>query len=133
MKAYTVFFLLLFGVFATLLALRKDLQASVMRSPGTTFMRQPDGQVVNFFQLKLTNKTFDPMKVEVEMQGLKGSLQLVEEKLEVVGGEHKSTGVIVRMAQSDIKQNSNPFKLVIKSDGEIVNTVKLVFNGPVFD
>jgi cytochrome c oxidase accessory protein FixG len=133
MKAYTVFFVLLFGVFATLLALRKDLQASVMRSPGTTFMRQPDGQVVNFFQLKLTNKTFDPMKVEVEMEGLKGNLQLVEEKLEVAGGEHKSTGVIVRMAQSDIKQNSNPFRLVIKSDGEVVNTVKLVFNGPVFD
>jgi cytochrome c oxidase accessory protein FixG len=133
MKAYTVFFLLLFGVFATLLALRKDLQASVMRSPGTTFMRQPDGQVVNFFQLKLTNKTFDPMKVEVEMEGLKGNLQLVEEKLEVAGGEHKSTGVIVRMAQGDIKQNSNPFKLVVKSDGEVVNTVKLVFNGPVFD
>ena len=66
-------------------------------------------------------------------EGLKGNLQLVEEKLEVAGGEHKSTGVIVRMAQGDIKQNSNPFKLIIKSDGEVVNTVKLVFNGPVFD
>lgn len=133
MKAYTVFFVLLFGVFATLLALRKDLQASVMRSPGTTFIRQPDGQVVNFFQLKLTNKTFNPMNVQVEIEGLQGTLQLVEDNLAVAGGEHKSTGVIVRMKQGDIKQNSNPFRLVIKSDGEIVNTVKLVFNGPVFD
>jgi cytochrome c oxidase accessory protein FixG len=133
MKAYSVFFVLLFGVFTTLLALRKDLQASVLRTPATTFVRQPDGNVANFFQLKITNKTFNPMEVTARLEGLNGNMQLAEEKILVQGGKHHSTGIIVRMAQKDIKENNTPFKVVIKADGKVMKTAELTFLGPVFD
>lgn len=133
MKAYTAFFVVLFGVFATLLALRKDLQASVLRTPGTTFVRQQDGTVANFFLLKLTNKTFRDMKVEVALDGIPARIQMLSDHIEITGGEHLSLPVIVHMKQSDIKENTMPFQVLVSAENKEMNRVKLFFNGPVFD
>ncbi|MEN9511958.1 MAG: hypothetical protein RLZZ370_1777 [Bacteroidota bacterium] len=133
MKAYTAFFVVLFGVFATLLALRKDLQASVLRTPGTTFVRQQDGTVANFFLLKLTNKTFHDMKVQVALDGIPARIQLLSDRIEIKGGEHLSLPVIVHMKQADIKENTTPFQVLVSAENKEMNRVKLFFNGPVFD
>jgi cytochrome c oxidase accessory protein FixG len=133
MKAYTAFFVVLFGVFATLLALRKDLQASVLRTPGTTFVRQQDGTVANFFLLKLTNKTFHNMKVQVSLDGIPARIQLLSDHIDIKGGEHLSLPVIVHMKQSDIKENTMPFQVLVSAENKEMNRVKLFFNGPVFD
>ncbi|MBU6324279.1 MAG: cytochrome c oxidase accessory protein CcoG [Bacteroidetes bacterium] len=133
MKAYTVFFVLLFGVFSTLLALRKDLQASVLRTPGTTFVREQDGKVANFFLLKLTNKTFHDMNVRVALEGIPASIQMLDDHIRIKGGEHQSMPVIVHLKQADIKENTTPFQVVVYADNKEMNRVKLFFNGPVFD
>jgi cytochrome c oxidase accessory protein FixG len=133
MKAYTVFFVLLFSVFSTLLLLRKDLQASVLRTPGTTFVREQDGKVANFFLLKLTNKTFHDMDVRVALEGIPASIQILDDHIRIKGGEHQSLPLIVHLKQSDIKENTTPFQVVVYAENKVMNRVKLFFNGPVFD
>jgi len=133
MKAYTAFFVVLFGVFATLLAMRKDLQASVLRTPGTTFVQEQDGKVANFFLLKLTNKTFHDMDVKVAIEGIPARVQLLDDRIRIKGGEHQSLPLIVHMLQADIKENTMPFRVLVSAEGKEMNQVKLCFNGPVFD
>lgn len=133
MKAYTAFFILLFGVFTALLVLRKDLQASVLRTPGTTFVREQDGTVANFFLLKLTNKTFHEMDVRVAVEGIPAHIQLLDDHMHIKEGEHQSLPLIVHLKQADIKENTTPFQVVVYAENKEMNRVRLYFNGPVFD
>jgi len=61
-KFYTAVLALMMGVFITLFASRTDLQAKVLRVRGQIYTELQDGNVRNYYDLTLINKTNLPMK-----------------------------------------------------------------------
>ncbi len=130
---YTLFFVILLGVFTTLLALRKDLQTTVMRADNSTYISEGNGHIANIFNIKCMNKTFHDMDVTVQLEGITATAKLVQGKITVKAGEFKSSVLLVTMNQKDIKENSTPFKIRLYANGELIDTKQSKFLGPVFD
>jgi hypothetical protein len=55
--SYTIVLAALIVVFTVLLFTRTDVEATVLRQRGTTFTVTEDDQIVNIFEMDITNKT----------------------------------------------------------------------------
>lgn len=132
-KAYTIFWLILFTVFCTLVILRKEVQVSVFRAKGSLYSKAENGDITNLYDIKLVNKTFHPMVVKVSSNKEHLSLQTLTDNLEVMPGEVKTVPMMVRMKQKDIKDNTIPFELQVYSKDKLLNSVKETFLAPVYD
>lgn len=64
--AYGIVWMILVTAVVTMFAMRSHLDVIVLRQEGTTWVRTPQG-LVNFYQIRLINKTYDrvPIKIEV--------------------------------------------------------------------
>lgn len=127
---YTGLWLLLFGLFVTLLVLRKDVQASMFRSPGTTYLESNSGEVTNVFDLKLVNKTFKRMRVNLGTKDNKQAVIAVSTNSWLEPGEIRSIPMFVKMKKQDITENIMTFEVVVYGNGEKVNTIKEKFLAP---
>jgi len=80
MAAYSVVLLALTAVLGLMLFMRSDVEATVLRAPGSLFQQMPDGRFSNLYTVRLVNKTSREMPVELRLEN-PGSLR-------VMGGEN---------------------------------------------
>jgi cytochrome c oxidase accessory protein FixG len=64
--AYAVVWLILLGAVVTLFAMRSPLDVVILRQEGTTWVKTPLG-MANFYQIRLINKTYQTMPVEIRV------------------------------------------------------------------
>lgn len=131
--AYAALWLILFSVFVTTVAMRKDVQASLFRVAGTTYSSSANGEITNTFDMKMVNKTFHRMKIDISSMDPLIQVTVVSKEIWVEPGVHLSVPVIVKMQQKDIHANTIPFSLEVKENGKRLNIVKDQFLAPVFD
>jgi len=131
--AYAALWAILFSVFVTTVAMRHDLQASLFRGKGSSYTQQANGEVTNIFEMRVVNKTFHEMKVEILPEDKTQRIKVLSDDLSVKPGEQKTILMLVFMSQKDIKRNITPFMMNVKGNGEVLNTVKGKFMGPVFE
>lgn len=132
-KAYTGLWLVLFTVFVTLVVLRKDLQTSIFRSKGSTYMSDAQGNITNLYNLKLVNKTFHRVHVDVQSAKPDQELKLLSDSLWVEPGAMRTLPVIIRMKMQDIRENTIPVEIEVRGNGKVLSRVKDKFLAPVFD
>ena len=54
---------------------RADVEATVLRAPGSLFQQMPDGHFSNLYTVRVVNKTSREMPVELRLENPAGSLQ----------------------------------------------------------
>lgn len=134
MKAYTLVFTILMGVFSTLMALRSDVQTILIRSKGTTFTKEANGIISNMFNVRFTNKTYNPIDIALKLKGIPATVTIVgDTTLHVLPGQQKAAVLIIRMAQKDIHENNNPFELEVYDNQKLTETLKSNFMAPVYE
>ncbi len=87
MIGYSVVLTILLGVMATALAVRKDVQINIMRTPGMLYQEVGKNKdtVANLYNATLVNKTFNTQKIQLELaEGQIGKIQWVATSQEVV-------------------------------------------------
>lgn len=131
--AYASLWLILFAVFVTTVAMRKDLQASLFRSKGSLYNEKANGEVTNIFEMRVVNKTFEAMNVELHSEGSKQHIKLLSDDLFVEPGQQKTLLLLVTMDSKDIHKNSTPFYISVKGNQKVLNKVQGKFLGPVND
>lgn len=131
--AYASLWLILFSVFVTTVAMRKDLQASLFRSKGSLYTQKATGEVTNIFEMRVVNKTFETMKVDIAALGQLQHIKLLSDDLTVAPGEQKTLLLLVTMDEKTIHRNSTPFSIEIHGNKKVLNIVKGSFLGPVYD
>ena len=75
--AYTVVLLLLTGAMMTLLALRTDVETSILRTPGMMYQEQENNQISNLYNVKVINKTNEALSVHFRLMDKQGTLRMV--------------------------------------------------------
>lgn len=131
--AYASLWLILFAVFVTTVAMRKDLQASLFRSKGSLYTEKENGEVTNIFEMRVVNKTFQAMNVELHSEDSKQHIRLLSDDLFVEPGQQKTLLLLVTMNAKDIHKNSTPFYISVKGNQKVLNKVQGKFLGPVND
>jgi cytochrome c oxidase accessory protein FixG len=131
--AYSVVLALLFGVFLFMLITRKEIETTLLRTPGMLYQKQEEGKISNLYSIEFVNKTFKELPIELKLIEPKGQIRLVDGQSILVHKESVGkTSFFLVIDGKDVKKVSTPVVIEVWSNGEIIETMKSKFNGPVY-
>jgi cytochrome c oxidase accessory protein FixG len=128
---YTVVLLLLAAVLTYLLAVRTELDVTVLRTPGMFYQEQPGGRISNVYDLKIMNKTFGEVNVDVRLMHPAGEVQVIGELLRIGPQDIREGKLLVLLPAESLHVMSTPLSLGIYHDTTLVQEVHTTFLGPV--
>jgi cytochrome c oxidase accessory protein FixG len=118
-------------LFFTLLFTRPAVEAVFLRAPGSLYIQTQDGKIENLYTVKLINKTMRDLPVEIRLENLPGTLEVMGEKnIRVAPGKLAETSVLILLDPATLTAMTANLKIGIYSDGKKLQTVKTDFIGP---
>ncbi len=127
---YSVVLLALATVLALMLFTRADAEATVLRAPGSLFQQMPDGRFSNLYTIRVVNKTSRDLPMELRLENLAGSLQVMGGNLVVPAQKLLENSVLIELDSAAMKSGTTPLVIGIYSDGKRIQTLKTAFIGP---
>lgn len=131
MKFYTGLCAFVLCVLSVLLATRKDVDATIMRTPGQLYQERGNDSLSNLYNIKMVNKTMKPEEVQVKLEDGEGKVELIGKPYIPVEKEGLGSGsFFVVLPKSRIHSRKTEIKLGLYVGAERVVTVKTNFLGP---
>lgn len=130
-KAYSFVLILLIGVLATLLATRTDVDATILRTPGMLFQRQPNDVISNLYNIKLINKTHKDVPVRLQLHSGKGEIKMVGKDIVVNKASKGESEFFIYLSEHEIKGRKTILFVDVYAGDEKIETIKTSFLGPV--
>ncbi len=130
--AYSAVLGLLMSAMLVLLTLRSPIEATILRSQGTTFQKIEGGKLQNLYTYKIINKTKEDIKIEFKLESFnKASLKLVGKSPIVPSGGSAEGALFVRIDSVDVINYKTRIKINLMDQENILTTVKTTFLGPI--
>jgi cytochrome c oxidase accessory protein FixG len=129
--AYTAVLTILFGILVTMLFLRTDVEATVLRLPGQTF-QSTENTIKNVFTITLINKTTKAINnVDVKLLSHKGKVIMVGGNLSIKKQGLTDGTLFIEINKSDLKSSKEKLKLGVYSNGKLIAKTTTNFTGPL--
>lgn len=134
MKLYTGLCTLVLGVLSVLLFTRKDIDATVMRTPGQLFQERGKDSITNLYNLKAVNKTTDSVPLTIKIENMPGHIEIVGANSIAIAKEGQGTGsFFVVLPDKAIKEKKSELKLGLYNGNKKIQEVETSFLGPVYE
>lgn len=128
---YSVVLFILLGALITLLALRTDVEATILRTPGMLYQELPNQKVSNLYNIKVVNKTFNNLPIEIKIVEPKGEIQWVGKNFTELKEQDIAEGeFFVILDQKEIVKSKTKIKIQVLSQGKILGEEESNFIGP---
>lgn len=132
-------YVVILGILVTLLMYftltRKDVDASILRTPGMTYQQQDEKHVSNMYNFEVINKTFKSQQIRLVLISPKNAtLKMIdreENNIELKEDDIIKGSFFIIRDRSEIDQNNTPAIIEIHSNGEVMKTIRTNFLGPV--
>jgi len=128
---YSALLVLLVAFLAYLLISRKDVDATVLRTPGQIFHTQTDGRISNLFNLKLANKTRKNIPVTLKLENIKGEINVVGNSLTVPAESYFQSPFFVKVEKNQISKRKTKLLIGVYEGDKKIETAETTFIGPV--
>ncbi|MGF1637150.1 MAG: cytochrome c oxidase accessory protein CcoG [Cyclobacteriaceae bacterium] len=130
---YSVVLLLLITMIGFMLATRTDIETTVLRMPGMLFQEQANDRISNLYKIQFVNKTFREIEVQLSIEDInEADIRVVGEGALLVPASESYSGVFfIELPRARLEKSKTPIKLLITSEGEIIDVVKTNFLGPI--
>lgn len=130
--AYSAVLGLILSVFVMLLSLRAPVEATVLRSQGSTFQKLDDGKLRNLYTYKVINKTNQDLVISFEIDEKSiGILELVGKAPLLPKGGAAEGALFITVDASELKEYKTNIKVNIVGEEGILTTAKTTFLGPI--
>jgi cytochrome c oxidase accessory protein FixG len=131
MKFYTGLCFLVVCVLSVLLATRKDIDATIMRTPGILYQERGADSISNLYNIKLVNKTVHPQQILVKLEDGNGIVEIVGKTFIPVEKEGQGAGsFFVVLPKKRIHNRKTEIKMGLYSGDEKITDIKTNFLGP---
>lgn len=128
---YSAVLLILLVTLITLLALRTDVETTILRTPGQMYQKVDGGKISNLYNIQLVNKTFNDLPIEIRLNSPAGDIQFVGPEPSLLKQDAVVEGVFfVVLHQEDIVKVKTPVTINIISNGRVLDEIKTNFLGP---
>ena len=77
MKLYTGLCVLVLCVLSVLLITRRDIDATIMRTPGILYQERGNDSISNLYNIKMINKTIKTEQVRIRLTDEKGKIEII--------------------------------------------------------
>jgi len=130
MKAYTGVLLVILGVLVTMLFLRNDVEATILRLPGALFQTQGN-EISNIYTYKIINKTPNEISnLSIKLLSPQGKVEVVGVVTNIPRQEFAEGSLFVRINESEISAAKQKIVIGVYSNGELIDKVNTNFLGP---
>ena len=129
-KAYSAVLLLLFGFFIYTLLTRPSLEATILRTPNTIYQIKDDNTLSNLYNIKIVNKTYQDMDVEIKAISPEGNIEIAGAKPYIKQHGLYESVFIFFLDKSKITGEKTEVEFGIYSNGELIETNTVTFVGP---
>ena len=132
LAGYLVVLTVLGALLALMIFTRSDVEATILRAPGSLFQQMPDGHISNLYTIKVVNKTSRELPVELRLENLPGTLQAMGSSQIIVPPQKLSeNSILVGLDPAAVKSGRTTVLIGVYSAGKKIQTVKTSFIGPV--
>lgn len=132
MKFYTVILIVLAGLLGFMLATRKDVDSTIMRTPGMLYQERGTDSVSNLYNIKISNKTINDIPLELKLEGMPGTIEIIGNHSIHVAKEGQGAGsFFVVLPTSAIKTRKTEIKVGLYGNGKKIDVISTNFLGPV--
>jgi len=129
--AYSAILTILVGVLITMLFMRNDVEATVLRLPGQTFQSTPT-TIKNVYTVKLINKTTEDINdVSIKLISHEGTIDLVGGKLSIPNQGLKEGTLFIEINKNDLNSSKEKLKIGIYSGDKLIDKTTTNFSGPM--
>jgi cytochrome c oxidase accessory protein FixG len=130
-KSYLAVWVILLTILGYMFSKRTETETLILRQPGTTFVKQGNDAIGNFFNVMITNKTFGNKDLEIKilspenatMKAL-GSFSPVKEFTTL------ESRMLVSIPKNSAVSGKTMIQFGIYSNGKILETVQSAFIAP---
>jgi len=109
---------------------RTDVEATVLRAPGSLFQQMPDGHFSNLYTLRIVNKTSRELPVELRLEQPAGKLEIMGGQLVVAPEKQSENSVLVELDRAVMLSGNTPVVIGVYQAGKKLQTLKTSFIGP---
>ena len=129
--AYSVILTILVGVLVTMLFLRTDVEATILRLPGQTF-QSTDTSIRNVYTVKFINKTTEDIdNVSIKLISHKGEVQMVGGHVNIEKQGLKEGTLFIEIDKKDLNSSKEKLKIGIYSNDKLIEKTSTNFTGPM--
>lgn len=128
--AYSVFLTILLAVVVVFFNLRTDVEATILRVPGTLFQEYGPENYSNIYKVQLVNKTREQLNLELKLDSHNGKVVLMGDAIVLEGGKITEANFLVVMPKADLTASSTKLEIGIYHDGVQIEKTKTTFIGP---
>jgi cytochrome c oxidase accessory protein FixG len=129
--AYSTILLALTALLAVLVFTRSDVEATLLRAPGSLFQEMPDGHYSNLYTVRIVNKTSRAIPVDLRLESPSGDLKVMGEgSLAVAPQKTFEDSVLIELDKSVMQSGTTRIVLGVYSNGKKLQTIKTAFIGP---
>lgn len=131
MKSYSAVLVLLLLILVSLLFLRNDVEATVLRLPGQLFQHKGD-MISNVFTYKIINKTTtDFNDIHFKLKGTNGKLIVVGKQHFKVPKQGMNKGTLfIEINQNELESEKAKIEIDVYNGSKVLETAKTSFLGP---
>ena len=130
--AYSAVLTVLVGVIIYLFIARVDLQATMLRAPGSLFQEKGDDIISNLYTIKVINKSKEQRTIELRLLEPEGTLTIVGgQAITLPNGGIVEAAAFIDIERDELTGFSTPVKVGIYANGELKQTIRSTFSGPM--
>jgi len=132
LKAYTAVLSILVVLLVSLLFIRSNIEADILRLPGQLYETTEQGNLSNVYTYKLVNKTTMPMdSLNFKILSHKGEIKLVRGNYFSVKEAGLAEGTLfIELPKSEVKGEENKIKIGVYSGDKLIEKTSTNFLGP---
>lgn len=128
--AYSAFLTLLLVVVASLFTLRSDVEATILRVPGTLFQEYGAESYSNIFKVQLVNKTRNDLPIDIKLESADGEIIVMGDPIVVAGGTIIESNFLMVLPKATLQSSNTAVVIGIYSNGKQLESFQTTFIGP---
>lgn len=128
---YTGVLVVLLSVLVALLITRKDVDATILRTPGMLYQLSDNNMISNLYSIKLINKTHKDMPISLKLHPSSGIIKMVGKDLLIHKETKGESSFFILLPKKDIKQLKTVLYVELYSGQIKLDRIKITFIGPI--
>ena len=134
MKLYTGLLSILVIILAALLLSRKDVDATIMRTPGMLYQERGKDSITNLYTIKVANKTIRNIPLQVRLEDGQGAIQTIGGTSIPIKKEEEGAGnFFIVLPKQAIHQRKTSLRIGLYEDNKKIDEIRTNFLGPLPD
>lgn len=128
---YTAVLVLLLSVLTVLLASRKPIEATILRTPGTLYQEIIDDHITNMYNIKVVNKSYEKREINLRLiLPTNGVIRMVS-KLSLAENDLNESVFFIDIPKRSILSTKIPIIIDVLSGDKLIETYKTTFMAPL--